>query len=57
MATEKSEPRRTKTRQIVGFSLSPELAAEVKAEAKNRKIALQTLLLEMWALYKAKRPG
>jgi hypothetical protein len=56
MAT-KPEPGRTKTRQIVGFSLKPELAEAVKSEAKSRRIPLQTLLEEMWALYKAKRPN
>jgi hypothetical protein len=48
-------PDRRKTRQIVGFSLSPDLAAEVKEEAARRKLSLQELLVEMWALYKAKR--
>lgn len=40
-------------RQIVGFSLSPEFAAEVKAEAARRNISLQELLRELWVLYKA----
>lgn len=44
-------------RQIVGFSLSPEFAAEVKAEAARRNISLQELLRELWALYKAKQGG
>lgn len=43
------------TRQIVGFSLTPEFAAEVKAEAARRNISLQELLKELWALYKAKQ--
>jgi hypothetical protein len=42
-------------RQIVGFSLSPELAAEVKAEAARRNISLHDLLRELWALYKEKQ--
>lgn len=47
---------RAKTRQIVGFSLTPEFAAEVKAEAARRNLSLQELLRELWALYKAKQP-
>ena len=44
-------------RQIVGFSLTPEFAAEVKMEASRRNISLQELLREMWALYKNKKPA
>ncbi len=39
-------------RQIVGFSLPPALAAEVKIEAARRNISLKDLFGEMWALYK-----
>jgi hypothetical protein len=39
-------------RQIVGFSLPRDLAAEVKIEAKRRKVPLKTLFVEIWALYK-----
>lgn len=51
------KPRRhpkdpTSRRQIVGFSLPPETAAELKAEAGRRSISLRKLLEEMWALYK-----
>lgn len=42
-------------RQIVGFSLTPEFAAEVKGEAARRNISLQELLRELWGLYKAKQ--
>jgi hypothetical protein len=41
-------------RKIVGFSLSPELAAEVKTEAARRGRSLRQLLEEMWQLYKQK---
>jgi hypothetical protein len=41
-------------RKIVGFSLSPEFAAEVKMEAARRGLSLRQLLEEMWALYKSK---
>lgn len=46
------EPR---TRQIVGFSLSRERAAEVKAEANRRGIRLKALFDEIWTLYKSQR--
>lgn len=39
-------------RQIIGFSLSPELAREVKAEAASRGISLRTLFEELWEKYK-----
>lgn len=40
-------------RQIVGFSLSPKLATEVKMEAARRGLSLRKLFEEMWPLYKA----
>lgn len=40
-----------KARNIVGFSLSPELASKVKAEAGRRQIRLNKLFEEMWRLY------
>jgi hypothetical protein len=39
-------------RQIVGFSLSPELASEVKMEAARRGISLKKLFAEVWERYK-----
>jgi hypothetical protein len=52
MAKKPSSPTlRSKGRQIVGFSLPPDLAAEVKAEAGRRKVALRTLFIELWSLY------
>lgn len=45
----------TRNRQIVGFSLPPELAVEVKTEAARRNISLRVLFGELWALYKTKR--
>lgn len=44
-----------RSRRIVGFSLPPELAAEVKAEAARRNVSLRTLFVELWALYKTKK--
>jgi len=41
-------------RQIVGFSLSPEMAAAVKMEATRRKLTLRKLFEELWADYTAK---
>jgi hypothetical protein len=51
----KSESR-LKPRKIVGLSLSPELAAEVKMEAARRQISVRKLFEEMWVLYKNKKP-
>ena len=39
-------------RRIVGFSLPPDLAAEVKIEAARRNLSLRKLFSELWALYK-----
>jgi len=51
-------PRKeTRSRQIVGFSLPPELAVEVKTEAARRNISLRDLFAELWALYKTKKPA
>lgn len=47
-----SRPSTAKPRQIVGFSLSPSLASELKREAGSRNISLRKLLEEMWTLYK-----
>ena len=41
-------------RKIVGFSLPPELAAEVKIEAARKNTTLRNLFTEMWGLYKNK---
>jgi hypothetical protein len=40
-----------RVRQILGFSLSPELAAKVKAEAGRRGVSLKELFEELWSLY------
>ena len=39
-------------RKLLGLSLPPPLAAEVKMEAARRNISLRTLFMEMWLLYK-----
>jgi len=53
MANKKQRPQGN--RQILGISLSPELAAEVKAEVKRRDVFLKELFVEMWAAYKASK--
>jgi hypothetical protein len=45
------DAQKAKPRRIVGFSLSPELARKIKAEAGRRQIRLIGLLEEMWVLY------
>jgi hypothetical protein len=56
MSTKTEPPRQApKIRQIVGFSLPPALAAEVKVEAAKRNLSLRQLFGEMWALYKTKK--
>jgi hypothetical protein len=54
----KNDPRRDqrKPRQIIGISLPPDTAAEVKVEAARRNISLRNLFNEMWDLYKKKKP-
>lgn len=47
--------RRPRSRQIVGFSLPPELAVEVKTEAARRNVTLRKLFDEIWQLYKKKK--
>lgn len=44
---------RQDNRQIIGFSLSPDMARDVKAEAGRRGVSLRKLFEEMWAGYKA----
>lgn len=39
-------------RQVVGFSLPPSLAREVKQEGARRNLSLRNLFQEMWDLYK-----
>lgn len=44
----------TTPRKIVGFSMNPDLAIEVKKEAAHRGITLRKLFEELWDLYKKK---
>lgn len=47
----KPKSKRDESRRIIGFSLSPELASRVKAEAGRRQISLKELFEELWAAY------
>lgn len=44
-----------KPRKIIGFSLTPELASEVKQEAARRRLSLKKLFEELWEAYKARQ--
>ena len=39
-------------RKIIGISMSPTMAVEVKEEAAKQGLSLRKLFEEMWALYK-----
>ena len=52
-----SQSKNHTTRQIVGLSLPPDLAREVKQEAARRGLRLKDLFLEIWQLYKTKSQG
>lgn len=49
------QPDTARNRQIVGFSLPPEVATAVKEEAARRKVSLRKLFEEMWEGYSAKQ--
>jgi hypothetical protein len=51
MALKTGRKAPSSSRQIVGFSLSPERAAAVKVEAARRGISLKKLFEDMWAAY------
>lgn len=56
MSKPNQRPTHIKPRQIVGFSLDPAMAKEVKLEATRRSLPLKKLFEEMWQLYqKAQR--
>ena len=48
-------PDKHAPRQIVGLSLSPELATKVKIEAAERGLSLRKLFEEMWDSYQKNR--
>jgi hypothetical protein len=43
-------------RQIVGISLAPEMASEVKAYAGKHGLSLRKLFEDMWRIYKKQNP-
>jgi hypothetical protein len=45
------------SRQILGISLSREMARDVKAEAARRGVSLRKLFEEMWAQYQKSAPA
>lgn len=49
------QPDTARSRQIVGFSLPPGMAAAVKDEAARRKVSLRKLFEEMWEGYTARQ--
>lgn len=53
--TESLTSKIRRKRQIVGFSLSPMLAREVKQEAARRGLSLRKLFEELWDLYKGQQ--
>lgn len=57
-STRKSPDTHKNPRQIVGISLTPEMAREVKAYAGESGLSLRKLFEEMWQSYKKqKRAG
>lgn len=52
MSTQRTKLKNVTPRQIVGLSLPPELAREVKAEAARRGLSLRALFEELWTKYK-----
>lgn len=47
-----TNPEKAK-RRIVGFSLAPDMAKDVKSEAARRGVSLRALFEELWAGYKS----
>jgi hypothetical protein len=57
MSTQKREPDRKDNRQILGISLTPEMARAVKGEAARRGLSLRKLFEEIWSEYEKTRPA
>ena len=55
MTAKRHVPESPRARQIIGFSLSPDLASKVKAEAAQRQLSLRKLFEEMWRLYQDRK--
>lgn len=56
MKQPESRKRGGEPRRIIGLSLPPALAADVKMEAKRRGLTVRKLFMEVWAIYRAKKP-
>jgi hypothetical protein len=56
-STRERQPDRKVTRQIVGFSLAPDMARAVKTEAARRGLSLRKMFEEMWSLYEKAKPS
>jgi hypothetical protein len=54
---QKTTSARSKPRQIVGFSLDPATARDVKAHAAKHGVSLKKLFEEMWQAYKKQVSG
>ncbi len=52
----KADGPQSKPRKIIGFSMTPEMAADMKVEAARRGVSLRYLPEEMWAIYKTRKP-
>ena len=53
----KASGSRLGARQIVGVSLSPEMAKAFKTEAASRGMSVRKLFEEMWSAYKKASEG
>jgi hypothetical protein len=47
----KSTSHKPGVRQVVGFSLPPELACKVKADAGRWNLSLRKFFVELWDIY------
>ena len=48
-------PMPQKDRKILGISMSPTMAGDIKAEAARRNISLRKLFEELWSMYLERR--
>jgi predicted HicB family RNase H-like nuclease len=55
MARSRRQERIKEGEGIVGVRMSSELIADLKAEARRRKISLGKLIQELWASHRAAR--
>ena len=55
--SKKQRSPNSRPRQIVGISLDPEMAREVKAYAGQNGLSLKALFEDMWQIYKKQASG